>query len=198
MSIPAHHRMTIPEYIAFEETSEVRHEFFDGEIFAMSGGSPEHAFIKENLSVFIGGQLRGKPCRSASSDLRVRVEETGFHTYPDVLIVCGEPRYAEDDRHSLLNPVVIFEVLSPSTEKHDRTFKLDHYRKIPSLKQYVLVAQDQMRVESYTPNEAGWSLQSFTEPDQMLRVVVGEITVPLSEIYDRIVFSLNEEAVENL
>ena len=179
--------MTVAEYLQFEENSEIRHEFYDGEVFAMSGGYPSHSFIAENLSLAVGGRLKGSPCRTASSDLRVRIEASGFHTYPDKIVICGDPRYALDNANTLLNPIIIFEVLSPSTERHDRTFKLDQYRLIPSLKQYILVDQKSVRVEVYSPSETGWLLESFSSLDDSIRLAAEGISVPLADIYDGIV-----------
>jgi Uma2 family endonuclease len=140
------HRYTYQEYLAHERASNVRHEFFDGEIYAMAGGSREHAAICVNVSTALAMQLRGHGCQTHSSDLRVRVLETGLATYPDVTVVCGPPAYGEDDRHTVTNPTLVVEV-SPSTAAYDRGEKLAHYKRIPALREIVLVAHDERLIE---------------------------------------------------
>ncbi len=168
------------------ENSEVRYEFYNGEVFAMAGGTPSHAYIADNLVVGLGPKCRAKGCRTVGSDLRVRIEESGYHTYPDLTLICGKPELASDDPNSLVNPIAIFEVLSPGTERHDRRFKLNQYRLIPSVKQVVLVAQDAMSVESYEPTEKGWFVQILTKPDERLELPIEGVSIPLSEIYEGI------------
>lgn len=122
------------------------------------------------------------------------MEETGFHGYPDVLVVCGEPRFPEDDGHSLLNPVLVVEVLSPTTERHERVFKLDQYRRIPSLRQVLLVSQDEPRVESYSPVETGWLLEVAADLESTLRLAAVEAELRLADVYDGIDFTPSETA----
>lgn len=150
-----HARLTYPEYVAAEAQSEVRHEFLDGCVYAMAGGTPEHAALAAALTRELGTALRAKPCRVFSSDLRVRVRATGLTTYPDLSVVCGKLETAADDPHALLNPIVLVEVLSESTEAYDRGTKAAHYRRIASLQEYVLVAQSEPLIEVHRRNERG-------------------------------------------
>jgi len=152
-------RMTYAEYLAAEAKSEVRHEYLNGEVWAMAGGTPEHSA----LALAMGGELRnalaGKPCRVFSSDLRVRIVDTGLSTYPDVSVVCGQLETADDDKDAITNPVVLVEVLSEATEAYDRGAKAAHYRRILSLREYVLVSQAEPLVEVYRRAESGrWEL----------------------------------------
>jgi Uma2 family endonuclease len=154
-------RMTEDEYLASEATALEKHEYVNGEAHAMAGGTPAHAIMAASIARIVGNALRGKPCVVASSDLRVHVESTGMYTYPDVTVVCGKLETARRDPNSVTNPKVIFEILSDSTEAHDRGARLRenqfrHYERIPSLEAYVLVAQDGRRIEQFARRPDGW------------------------------------------
>lgn len=155
---PARQLFDFADYVLLEEVSQTKHEFLDGVVWAMAGGSPEHARIQVNLSASLRDQLAGLPCAVYSSDLRVRVKATGLGTYPDVTVVCGELELDPEDpkRHTVQNPGLVAEVLSPSTENYDRGEKLEHYRQIASLDTILLVAHDQRRVEVWTRDDGGW------------------------------------------
>jgi Uma2 family endonuclease len=151
--------MTYAEYAAAEEVSTVRHEFLNGRVFAMAGGTPEHGALAAAVMRELGLALRGKPCRVYSSDVRIRVLETNLSTYPDASVVCGQIEIAPDDPNSVVNPTLLVEVLSESTEAYDRGAKASHYRRIPTLKEYVLIAQDERRIEVIRRNQqGGWEL----------------------------------------
>jgi Uma2 family endonuclease len=151
--------MTYAEYVAAEVASMVKHEWLRGEVFAMAGGTLEHARLGASMTGELRSLLRGRPCGVFSSDLRVKVQATGLTTYPDVSIVCGKPEVPSDDPHAILNPIVLVEVLSDSTEAYDRGEKFAHYRRIPSLREYVLVSQREPRIEVHRLNETGhWEL----------------------------------------
>jgi Uma2 family endonuclease len=137
--------MTYAEYLAFEEQSDEKHEFLDGELFATSGGTPDHGALAVAISAALSGALRGRPCRVHSSDVRVRVQATGLAAYPDVSVVCGKLETDAEAPHAITNPVLLVEVLSDSTEARDRGEKAAHYRHLPSLREYVLVSQRQRR-----------------------------------------------------
>lgn len=161
MSAPAHPiaRMSYAEYLAFESTSETKHEFLDGEVFAMAGGTIQHAALSAAMISALTTALRNRPCRVLSSDGRVRAKATGFSTYPDVSVVCAKLEVDPDDEHGVLNPALVVEVLSDSTEAYDRGAKAAHYRRIPSLREYVLVSQREPLIEVYRRNERGnWEL----------------------------------------
>src|SRR5262249_45016959 len=155
------------EYLAIERASETKSEFYGGEMFAMAGAMPEHNRAKENLIIRMGAQLFGGRCQSFSSDQRVKVSRTGLYTYPDIVIVCGKPEYAPKDRGTLVNPQVVFEVLSESTEEYDQGAKFRHYQQLPSVREYILVSSVEMRIERYVRQPDGtWLLTFFTDPDR--------------------------------
>lgn len=152
-------RMTYPEYVAFERKSETKHEYLGGEVFAMAGGTVEHGALAAAVTIAIGNALRGRPCRALSSDVRVRIKSTDLSTYPDLTVVCGKVQTDDDDADGVLNPSLIVEVLSDSTEAYDRGAKAAHYRRIPSLREYVFLSQHEPLIEVYRRNERGnWEL----------------------------------------
>lgn len=176
-------RMEYGEYLALEERSGIKHEYLRGEVLAMAGGTPEHAALASAMTVALGTALRGRPCRLFSSDLRIRVAETDLTTYADVAVVCGRLEVAPDDRNAATNPVVIVEVLSDSTEAYDRGAKFAHYRHLPSLREYVLVAQDARRVEVYRRNESGrFELYEFAGGQTFELASIG-VSVGVDELY---------------
>lgn len=159
MSHAAAARMSHAEYLAAEAASDTRHEFLRGEVFAMAGGTPEHGALAAAMTIALGDALRDRPCRVFNSDVRVRIRETGLTTYPDLSVVCGALERDEEDRNAIVNPVLVVEVLSDSTEAYDRGEKAAHYRRLPSLKEYVLMSQREPRIEMFRRNEAGrWEL----------------------------------------
>src|SRR5712692_10164216 len=139
-SEPMKQRVTPEEYLARERDAEHKSEYFDGEIFAMAGGSPQHSAIIFNVNGLLFPQLRGGPCRGFNSDMRVKVSETGLYTYPDLVVLCGEPQFDDEHQDTLLNPTLIVEVLSPTTKAYARGDKFSHYRWLESLQEYLLVA----------------------------------------------------------
>ena len=178
-------RWTPEAYLAFEDAAATKHEFMDGHIVAMSGGSPSHALIAANTIAHFHAQLRRGNCFLFTSDLRVQSDSAAYF-YPDLSLVCGEPRY---DKNDLLNPTVIIEVLSPSTELYDRGAKFGHYRTLASLQHYVLIAQDRAQIEVYTRQANGsWN---FTEAVGLVAVITLEhigCTLALGEVYAQITF----------
>ena len=145
----AHHQFSFADYVQAAEDSGIKLEFLDGQVWAMAGGTPAHAAIAANVIISVGAQLAGKNCRAYTSDLRIRVKATGLGTYPDVSIICGDVELDPEDHKKLTatNPIVLVEVLSPSTEKYDRGAKLQHYQQIESLQEIVLVAHDRHEIE---------------------------------------------------
>lgn len=182
-----HHRLSEEEYLAFERRSEGRHEFLHGEIFAMTGASLRHNRLAANLALSLGLQLRGRPCELYIADMRVRVAATGLYTYPDVVVVCGEPRFADTELDTLLNPTLIVEILSPTTEATDRGRKFAHYRRLESLAEVLLIAQDRMAVEHYSRlPEGGWHLLEAAGLDDRVILPAIGCELPLSELYERV------------
>ena len=141
--------LTPEQYLEIERKAERKSEYWNGEMFAMAGATAPHNLVASNTSSLAHAQLRSKPCRVYQSDMRVRVLATGLNTYPDVVIVCGEQRFLDGHQDTLLNPKVIVEVLSPSTEAYDRGLKFAHYRQIESLDPYLLLSQDRMQAELF-------------------------------------------------
>jgi len=183
MAEPAHRLLTYPEYLAIEETSEGKHEWLDGQVVAMSGGTPTHSALATNATIMLGVALRGRPCRPYNSDLRIRVPETGLATYPDCLVICGGlERHPEDD-NAATNPSVIVEVLSPSTEAWDRGDKFRHYRELASLRDYLLVSQHARQVEHYQRQDDGTWLLRTMGPGQAVRLSAVEVALPIDELY---------------
>src|SRR5215471_5923806 len=178
------------EYLRRERLADFKSEYLNGEIFAMSGASREHNLITVNIGAEFNRQLRGRPCEAYTNDMRVKVLSNGLYTYPDVIVVCGEPRFEDKETDTLLNPTLLVEVLSPSTEKYDRIAKTSYYRAIDSLKEHLLVAQNEIRVEQYTKQPDGqWLLSEYLSHDSIVDLSSIECTLKLSDVYDRIAFS---------
>jgi Uma2 family endonuclease len=175
--------MSYDEYVASEARGDARHEYLAGEVFAMAGGTPEHGALAAAMIRELGAAPRGRPCRVYSSDVRVRIEATGFTTYPDASVVCGRLQTDAVDKDAIVNPVLVIEVLSDSTEAYDRGAKAAHYRRIPSLREYVLVAQDERRIEVYRRNEHGrFELLEATQGEPFELTSVGA-TLDVGAIY---------------
>ncbi|MDC0748416.1 Uma2 family endonuclease [Polyangium mundeleinium] len=152
-------KVTFAEYLALEEGSETKHEFLDGQIYDMAGGTPNHGLLAGNVARALGNQLEGRPCRVHPADVRIRVQATGLSTYPDVSVVCGQLQVDAEDKNGVVNPIVLVEVLSESTEAYDRGMKFTHYRRIPSLREYVLVSHKTKQIEVYRRADGGaWIL----------------------------------------
>ena len=194
-ALPKKKYVSPKEYLEFERAALEKHEYFDGEIFDMAGTSEEHANIASNISATLHLQLKKRPCKSYQSDLRVHIPATGLYTYPDVLVVCGKPQLLEDAYlDTLLNPVLIAEVLSPSTADYDKGAKFDHYRTIESLKEYVLVWQDKKRVARYTKQaDESWILRDFIGEEAEIELVSIECALTMDDIYDKVDFEETSE-----
>jgi Uma2 family endonuclease len=185
--------LTPTDYWNLEKDSELRHEFYQGEVFAMTGGSPRHALIAANFIGFIRGQLESGPCVVYTGDLRIKVEASGLHTYPDASIVCGDLELDETVPHTVLNPTVLVEVLSDSTEKYDRGTKSANYRKVDSLQELILVSQDQPLVERYARTDSGWLLTEAAGLDCSLDLDSVQASLPLAEFYRSVNFESPRE-----
>jgi Uma2 family endonuclease len=176
-------KVTEERYLEIDRAAEVRSEFLDGEMWAMSGASLRHARLQGNIYASLRDILRGKDCEPFTSDLRVRVLSGRMYAYPDVTVVCGKLQLADERQDILLNPSVIFEVLSRSTENYDRGVKFRHYRSIESLRDYILVDQDQARIEQFTRGGDTWTLRDYQGLDQELKIDSIGVSLPLSRIY---------------
>ena len=181
--------LTPEEYLAFERQCEYKNEYYNGEVFAMTGASRPHNLILVNLGREVSQQLKGRPCETYTSDMRVLIPSTTNYFYPDLVVVCGEPRFADGHFDTLLNPTLVIEVLSPSTEDFDRGRKFEQYRKIGSLMEYVLVSQDRMHVERYGRRPEGdWLLSEFNDPEGTLKLISVECELAMSEVYRNVQF----------
>ena len=160
--------MTYADYLAAEAASDIRHEYLRGEVYAMAGGTPSHARLAMAIGVALSNGLSGRPCSVFGSDLRVRIPATDLSTYPDITVVCGKLEHDEVDPDAAINPILIVEVLSDSTEAYDRGQKFSHYRQLPSLREYVLVSQHEPRLEAYYKNSEGAWVLDEAGPGQVL------------------------------
>jgi Uma2 family endonuclease len=184
MASEPHQRLSIQEYLALERDSEMRHEYLDGEMFAMSGATYEHNVVTGNIFGLLWTQLRGKACRALQETMRVRTP-TNFVAYPDVVALCGERKFDDSKLDTLLNPALIVEVLSPSTEAYDRGTKLPRYKYIPSLSDCLLVAQDRVHVEHYQRQGNIWRLMELDEPTQAIELPSIGCRLTLAEVYEQ-------------
>lgn len=176
---------TLEDYLGVEEMSAVRHEFVDGQILAIAGGTPEHAALGAAVVVLLGTKLRGKPSRPYSADLRIRVLATGLATYADAAVICGDPARDPASPTHVTNPTVVLVVLSASAEEYDRGEKREHYQRIESLRDYVLVAQDRRRVEVFGRADGGgeWSHRVYEAGSEIELPSLG-ISLSTDELYD--------------
>lgn len=189
MSAVLKRKYTAAEYLELERAAEYRSEFYRGEIIAMAGASIAHNRVKENLVVEVGSRLKKSSCQSFSSDMKVYVDRTGNYFYPDILVVCGKPQLHDDRSDVVENPTLIIEVLSPSTENFDRGMKFLNYQRVPSLKEYLLVSQDQPLVIRYVrQDDEGWIFHRFEGLEAILEFKSIPISIPLADIYDRVEF----------
>ena len=180
---------TMEQYAALEDEADYKSEFIAGRIYAMSGGTPKHSAIAANIIFEVSRLFRRGPCQVFTSDLRVGIMPLDVETYPDVTIICGEPHVNPFDKNSIINPAVIFEVLSPSTEAYDRGEKWARYRRLDSLQEYILVSQDTPLVEQYVrQSDDTWKF-TFAEGTEAANVLsVLGVTLSLAEVYDKITF----------
>jgi Uma2 family endonuclease len=183
------------EYLELDRAAEFKSEYVAGEIFAMAGASEEHIIITDNLTIALGTRLRGGSCRPFSSDMRVSLGLSEMYVYPDIVVVCGERPYADDRRDVLVNPTLIVEVLSSTTEAFDRGDKSAAYRQLASLKEYVLIAQDRPHVELYSRQPAGrWLLSEVDGLEAAIQLQSVGCNLPLAEIYDGVSFAARAAA----
>jgi Uma2 family endonuclease len=181
-------RLSVDDYLALEQSSDVKHEYFDGEIFNMAGGTASHSLVAANWIRELGNALTARGCRVFSSDMMVGVP-TGLRTYPDVSVTCESPRYEDDRELTLLNPLLVVEVLSESTEAYDRGRKFNHYQTIPSLREYVLVATDRAHVDHFTRLDDGrWALTTYDGLETSVDLPTLGAKIAMSETYTGVEF----------
>ena len=194
--MPLQHKshLTPEEYLVIEREAEYKSEYFAGEIFAMAGASERHVSIVANIMYLLVGQLKGRPCKTYSNDMRLNVSPTGLYTYPAIIVVCGDMWFADEQRDTLLNPTVLIEVLSESTEAYDRGKKFAHYRTLTSLSDYLLIAQDQSRIEHFVrqPDDR-WLFSASDSLRDVVEIASIECELPLADVYDKVDMSGDEQ-----
>jgi Uma2 family endonuclease len=199
MGLPAENRrFAVEEYLRMEQASESRHEFHDGEILAMSGGSLEHSLIVTNVSAALHAALVGSPCLVLDSNLKVGIAKAHRFVYPDVHVNCDGPQFDPRDptRQTVINPRLVVEVLSPSTEAYDRGGKFNLYRELPSFQEYVLISQDTAAVETFFRQPDGtWLFAPYSGLDALVKLRSLNLELRLSDVYARVEFRNGTEAV---
>jgi Uma2 family endonuclease len=188
MALPAERYISPDEYLAIERAAETKSEYFDGRLYAMAGVSRAHSLVTTNLIAQLGTALRGSSCETHGPDMRVKVQPTGAYVYPDVSVACGEPEFEDAQVDTLLNPTVLVEVLSPTTEAYDRGIKFGWYRQMPSVQECLFVSQDRPLVERFVRQGEGWAFTEHAGLEDTLVVLDGTVRVPLAAIYERVVF----------
>ncbi len=187
MSTAPKRYITPEEYLEIERKAKLKSEYYDGEMFAKAGASDAHETIVHNLDFVLGLQLRNRPCRIYVSNMKVFVQRTGVYAYPDVSVVCGKREFFDQHNDVLLNPEILIEVLSESTEKYDRGMKFINYQSIPSLKEYVLVSQNERQIEYYVRQEAGaWLYAKETNPQGSIKLASINCMLEVKEVYHQV------------
>lgn len=185
--------LTLQEYFNLEKSSESRHQFCEGKVQELQGETANHSRIVGNLAVFLRSSFNSKTCEVFSINLRVKVKNN-FFTYPDVFVICGEIDFYENRQDTILNPKIVFEVLSESTKDYDRGTKFLLYRSLESLTDYVLVSQSEVRIEHFHKNDKGiWSLKEIVSLEEIFSLSSPSCEIPVKEIYERVDFSLLEK-----
>lgn len=180
--------ITETEYLEFERNSELKHEFINGQVYAMAGASEKHNLIVGNTYSAIHGHLRPRPCRVYPTDMRVRIDAISQYTYPDISGLCSDPTYANDHADTLTNPLFVIEVLSPSTERYDRGAKFIAYQMIPTLQDYLLIAQDMPQIEHFRRDGKHWIYTRAAGLDDTIQIPSIQYTLALSDVYEKITF----------
>jgi Uma2 family endonuclease len=177
---------TAAEYLAFERNSPDRHEYEQGEVFPMAGASENHNNIVMSLGFSLYGQLRSHPCKVYGNDMRVGIPARQVYTYPDLSALCGAPQFEDDRRDILLNPQVVIEVLSPSTEKYDQSLKFEHYKALASLQDYLLISQERPWAQHHSLQEGAWQSQTYTNLSDSFALKAIPYTLNLAQIYEKV------------
>lgn len=188
MAVDSIQKLSVAEYLEQERRAETKSEYLDGEVFLMAGASRSHNLLVTNVIAALHGSLRGRGCELYSSDMRVQVSATGLFTYPDVVVVCGEPEFLDAAVDTLLNPTLIVEVLSPSTADYDRGGKFAHYRALPSLREYLVLAQEKVHAEhSVRQADGRWLLAETDDPAAVLRLEAIGCELSLGAAYEGVI-----------
>jgi Uma2 family endonuclease len=181
--------LTPEQYLDIERKADYKSEYYEGGMFAMSGAKEAHNLVAVHLLRQLDTKFMGRPCRVYGSDMRVRIKTAGLYTYPDAVAVCGEPVFLDDQRDTLLNPSLLVEILSPSTEAYDRGRKFEHYKTLESLREYLLIAQDRIHADLYTRQADGrWLLTSADRLEDRLTLESVGAEVSLADLYEKVEF----------
>ncbi len=187
MTVPTYTKMSVAEYLSFERSSETKHEYIAGHILAMSGASAAHNVITVNTLAVIHSQVSQRGCTVFPSDMRLGIVQQNIYVYPDITVVCGDVEFSDTEQDTLLNPTIIIEVLSPSTENYDRGKKSHYYRAIPTLQEYLLIAQDEPYIEHFVRYSAHqWLFSEVTAAQESIHLVSIDCTLQLKDIYNKI------------
>lgn len=180
-------KLTPEEYLDIERNAECKSEYYNGEMFALAGASYVHNRITRNISKALGLQLKGTKCEEFQSDLKIKEKISGLFTYPDIVVICGEPEFYDEEKDVVVNPTVIMEVLSKSTETYDRGFKFELYRRINTLKHYFMVSQDKISIEYYSRNDDdSWILKEFKDLNQNIEMKSIGCILELKDVYYKV------------
>jgi len=199
MSVQPKLRLHFADWLAAERAADQgRTEYVDGEVFAMAGGTEAHNLITGNVFGELHNRFKGRPCYVYTSDMKVRIESANLGTYPDVMAICGERLFWDDHRDIIINPGLIVEVLSDSTEAYDRGNKFGYYRSLPSLRAYLLLSQHQVSAELFLRQPGGdWLLSTYTDPRGSIPLLAFDTALPLAEVYDKVEFSTRAAATQD-
>jgi Uma2 family endonuclease len=178
------------EYLDMERNSEVRHEYYDGELFAMAGGTPNHNRIVLNLTNLLNAGFSDRHCEAFASDIRIQLDKNKHYAYPDVVAVCGEPEFADNRKDTILNPILIAEVLSDSTEAYDRGLKFKAYQNIKHLKHYLLIKQDAVTIDYFLKQGSTWQLRRYDKTDDVIFLASLELSISVTELYKRVLLRI--------
>jgi Uma2 family endonuclease len=182
--------MTAEDYLTYERSSTEKHEYYAGQIVALAGASEQHNLIASSVLATLYSQLRKRPCQVYPSDMRVRIQRTGLYTYPDISVVCGQSIFEDASRDTLLNPAVIIEILSPSTESYDRGKKFQNYRTIETLQEYILIAQDAQQIDHYVRQpDYLWLLSFVSESHETITLSSIDCTLAVADVYEKVTFN---------
>ncbi|MCJ2544435.1 Uma2 family endonuclease [Thermostichus vulcanus] len=177
------------EYLAQERQAEIKSEYIDGDVVAMTGASRQHNLISLNIAASLHSQLRSRPCEIYMGDMRVAVDEAEFYTYPDIVVVCEDPQFLDGELDTLLNPTLLIEVLSPSTASYDRGEKFSRYRQLSSLQEYLVVAQSTPAIEHYRKqSRREWILVDITDPEALIELPSIQCQLAMKDIYEKVNF----------
>ena len=180
-------RLSVQEYLVWEAENDIKHEFIDGEVYAMSGGTGKHSRVAANAISVIHGQLQNSICFVYTSDMRVKINDSRY-VYPDLSAVCGKEQFEDESETTLLNPILVVEVTSPSSIEYDRVAKRDFYREVPSIQAYLIIDQHRVCAELYTRADVGWLLQVYTDPEDVIPLQMLNCELSLAEVYRGITF----------